>query len=389
MFVGDRDGRSVLSVLALAVVLLTAGCVSVPSAGPDPATLEDEVAAAAPPDEVTATVVSTRTVDGETIRTTEAVWLRADGRSRIETESSGVGTVIVDDETQRWHYDVTHDWVTRLETDPTALSILEGLYVQQQRYLEAYEMTAVEEEAVDGRDTYHVTFDPPANETIERSISVSIEDTEYVIPLATSDVEHAERGADRVEVWYDQETLFPVKQTIEGDGVVLERTYRNLSIDGGIDDERFDFDPAAVGGTETDVESIALPSIDDYETLTAADEAVPFTVAEPPAGALPAGVELDSITGYEFPDENRTQVSLQYRTADDETVSVTTSDGPRRFAVGGEAVPVGTARGTIAETEEGTELQWSCGGSYYSVFVEDSFDDGTAVTVGESLDLDC
>lgn len=389
MLASDRDPRSPLLAVALALVLLTAGCATLPSSGPTPDDLEHEISDAEPPDDVTATVEIRRTIDGETTQYTEDVWLRADGKSRIETSAGGADTVIADDGDERWHYDATHNWATRLETDPNATSYLDGLYAQQERYLEAYEITATEETTVDGRDAYRVAFDPPDGETIERSISVMIEDTEYVIPLATSDGEPADRSVDRVEVWYEQETLFPVKHAIEGEGVSLERTYRNLSIDEGIDDERFAFDPQAAGANGTHVETIEFPSIDSYDTLEAADAAVPFAVAEPPADALPDAVELDSITSYEFSDENRTQVSLQYRTPDDETVSVTTSDGPRRFAVGGDAVAVGAARGTIAETDAGTELQWSCGEQTYSVFADTAFDDGTAVAVGESLQTDC
>ncbi|MFB1063193.1 outer membrane lipoprotein carrier protein LolA [Natrinema sp. H-ect4] len=385
MSVGNSDIRSALPVLALILVSLTAGCAALPSSGPTPADVEQEITAADPPDEVSATVDVRRTIDGETTRYTEDVWLHADGRSRVETSADGTETVVVDDGDGRWHYDVASEWATRLETDPNATSSLEGIYAQQERYLEAYEITGVEETTVDGRDTYRVTFDPPTNETIERSISVLIEDTEYVLPLATSEGETAQRGADHVEVWYDRETLFPVKHTIEGDGVTLERTYRNLEIDGGIDDERFAFDPQSATRNET----ITLPSINSYETVDAADEAVPFGVAEPPADALPDGLELDSITGYEFHGENRTQVSLQYRTPGDETVSVVTSDGPRRFAVGGDAVAIGRVTGTIAETDQGTELQWSCGERYHSVFASHAFDDGTALRVGQSLETGC
>ncbi|WP_222919573.1 outer membrane lipoprotein carrier protein LolA [Natrinema sp. SYSU A 869] len=390
MLASDSAPSTVLLALALALLLLTAGCVTLPSSGPAPSDLEREVTAAEPPDEITATVEVRRTVDGETTQYTDTVWLRADGASRIETGTgdADADTVIVNNGDQRWHYDAAHDWATRLETDPNATPYLEGLYTQQARYFDTYEISAVEETTVDGRDTYHVTFNPPANETVERSISVLIEDTEYVVPLATSERDPAKRSADRVEVWYDQETMFPIKHAIEGDGVTLERTYRNLSVDGGINDERFAFDPAT-DGNGTDVENVALPSIDSYERLDEATATVPFAVAEPPADAVPETVDRDSITRYEFPDENRTQVSIRYRTPNDETISVTTSDGPRRFATGGDAVTVGTATGTIAETDEGTELQWSCDNRYYSVFASHVVDDGTALRIGESLPTGC
>lgn len=391
MLSGDTGVPAALPALALTFVLLTAGCVALPNDGPTTDDLEDQLSAAEPPADVAATVTVQRTIDGETTASTEDVWLRADGAARIETGTTGSEVIIVDEGERRWHYDASANWATRLETDPSATPFLEGLYAQQERYFDAYDVAEIEKMTLDGRETYRVAFDPPDNETIDRSISVLIEDTEYVVPLTTSEGAPVERGADRVEVWYDQATLFPVKHAIEGDGIEFETTYRDLAIDEGIDDERFAFDPAAVGADEGDVEDVSFPSIESYEAVDEAAEAVPFAVAEPPADVLPAGVELDSVTGYEFPDENRTQVSLQYRTDDGGTVAVTTSDGPRRFATGGDAIAIGSATGTIAETDEGTELQWSCGDRYYSVFVDRAVDDGTetAVTVGESLPTGC
>ncbi|RZH68529.1 LolA family protein [Natrinema altunense] len=388
MFDSDSDVTTTLPAVALVLVFVLGGCLALPSDDPAPSDLEREITAADPPDEITATVDVRRTVDGETSQYTEDIWLRADGTSRIETTAGGTETVIVDDGDRRWHYDATHDWATRLETDPAAMSYLEGVYAQQARYLERYEITAVEETSLDGRDSYHVTFDTPANETIERSINVLIDDTEYVVPLATSERAPVKRAADHVEVWYDQETMFPVKHAVEGDGVTLERTYRNLSIEPGIDDDRFTFDPAT-DGNGTAVRDVVLPSIDSYDSLEAANRSVPFAVADLPTGAVPETIERDEIIRYEFPDENRTQVSVRYRMPNDESISVSTSDGPRRLAVGGDAVTLGTVTGTIAETDEATELQWACGDRYYSVVVSHAFEDGTALRIGKALSTDC
>ncbi|ELY78342.1 LolA family protein [Natrinema pallidum] len=388
MFDSDGDFATALPAVALVLVFVLGGCLALPSDDPAPSDLEREITAADPPAEITATVDVRRTVDGETSQYTEAVWLRADGASRIETTAGGTETVIVDDGDRRWHYDATHDWATRLETDPAAMSYLEGVYAQQARYLERYEITAVEETSLDGRDTYHVTFDLPANETIERSINVLIDDTEYVVPLATSERAPVERAADHVEVWYDRETMFPIKHAVEGDGVTLERTYRNLSIDPGIDDDRFTFDPAT-DGNGTAVRDVVMPSIDSYDSLEAANRSVPFAVADLPADAVTETIERDEIIRYEFPDENRTQVSVRYRLPNDESLSVSTSDGPRRLAIGGDAVTLGTVTGTIAETDEATELQWACGDRYYSVLVSHAFEDGTALRIGKALSTDC
>jgi len=118
MSVGNSDIRSALPVLALILVSLTAGCAALPSSGPTPADVEQEIIAADPPDEVSATVDVRRTIDGETTQYTEDVWLHADGRSRVETSADGTETVVVDDGDGRWHYDVASE-SGRLASRPT------------------------------------------------------------------------------------------------------------------------------------------------------------------------------------------------------------------------------------------------------------------------------
>ncbi|WP_319633690.1 hypothetical protein [Natronorubrum aibiense] len=121
-----------------------------------------------------------------------------------------------------------------------------------------------------------------------------------------------------------------------------------------------------------------------------AEAAASFAVGEPSADALPDAVSFDGASSYEFHDEDRRQVSLFYRNEAGESVSVTTSDGPRAFATDGDLVTVGDATGTLETTEQGTELQWTCDELYYSVFVSDTVGDAEgAVAVGESLGLEC
>ncbi|WP_049923059.1 LolA family protein [Halopiger djelfimassiliensis] len=412
----DRYPRSLVARvgLVLALVVVTTGCVAVPTADDPVSDLEERLATEEPPSEIAATVAVREVVDGDERRYTESVWLRADGASRIETTTSDGEFVVVTDGERRYQHDVGDGSVTVIDVDPDAMSSIERHYAQQKRYFETYEVREIEETTLDGRAVYRVAFEPPANETIDRSISVLVGGTEYVVPLETSDVD-TERSADHVEVWLDQQSLFPVKHLVEGDGLALETTYRNLSIDPGLADDRFEFelpDPAtesdlrdepdpndgddrkqqSAGGTrdagsdrETgDVQQLALPSIDRHESIEAANAAVPFPVAVPNTESLPDGVTLDGISSYEFPDEDRRQVSLFYR-SDDGTVSVTTSDGPRKFATDGVEIDIGDTSGTIARTDEGTELQWSVDGRYYSVFVADSFERSAAVAIANSI----
>lgn len=376
--------------IAVLFVVLVAGCVAVPSTGVSDTALETQVDEATPPAEIAATVEINHTIDGETTTVHETAQFRVDGASRIETAD---GMLIVSNGTTRWQYDRDADAAQRLEVDPNASSFLEGVYAQQERYVERYEIESIEETTIDGRDAYQVAFDPPANESIGRSITVLVGDTEYAIPLQRNDgdFDGEERSTETVEVWFDQEHLFPVKHRVAGDGVSLETTYRNLTVNPGFDDDRFEFEPPTDENGSEGVEEIALPSIVTHETVADADDTVPFSVAQPPAETIPDALSLDEITSYEFPDEERQQVSVSYR-GDGDTITVTTSDGPRLFARGGEDVPIGDTTGTIADTDEGTELAWSCDGAdgdlYYSIFVSDGLADDRqlALEIGRALE---
>ncbi|ELZ07985.1 LolA family protein [Natrialba aegyptia] len=430
--------RLVLALGFIPLLLLTAGCTSPFADDLSADTIETELDEATPPDEFSATVEVREVIDGETSTETETVWLRADGASRVETDpeagsaANETGVLVVTDGDTRWHYDRETETVTQLERDPNASSWLKGLYAQQDRYIEAYDIADVTEASVDGRDSYRVTFEPPANETVEQSLDILVGQTEYAVPLSTSE-QPTERGVDRVEVWFDQETMFPLKHLVEGEEgeLVLETTYRNVSVDPEppLDDDLFEFDPPANASSDTDTDAenpdsdsgpsvetipdnttedssngdggeetpndsddntdgaaIALPSIDHYDSIAAADETVSFPVVEPPSDSLPAAVDRERISRYEFPDEDRRQVTLLY--ADDDTggtISVTTSDGPRTFAMDGSELPIGDVTGSIAHTDEGTELQWACGEHYRSVFVSHEFENGTAIELARAI----
>ncbi|ELY37893.1 LolA family protein [Natronorubrum tibetense] len=383
---GDGTHRSALLLAVVALACLSAGCVALPDEGVSQDHLEDRFAETEPPEAVAATVEVTETVDGEVTTHTETVWLRADGTSRIETAEDGAEMVIINDGSERYFHDREANSVWSYELDSTATSSLEGLYEQPERYVESYDVTDIEETTVDGRDAYRVVFDPPANETIDRSISVRLGPDEYVLPLETSEVDTAERSADRVELWLDQETMFPVKHAIAGDGIELETAYRSLSLDEALEEGLFD-PPETDDGADS--EEFVLPTITHHESVAEADAAAPFSVAEPEADVLSDGVELEEISQYEFHDEDRTQVTLSYRNGDGDSIAVTTSDGQRQFATGGDPVAVGNATGTIAHTDEGTELQWSCDNLYYSVFAGDGYESETAISIGESVSSAC
>lgn len=236
----DRTLGSVLVVVAIVVV--GAGCVTLSGETTTESAFEDRLEAADPPETVTATLEVTVEVDGERETVTESVWISADGTSRVGDLERGSEYVRVDDGEYVWQYDAEADAATVRPSNATDTHYLAFSYAEQERYAEEYETVSVEETTTDGYDAYHAVFDPPPDETIERSISIAIGDTEYVLPLETTAVDDA-AYADRVELEADQERLFPLSYYVETDDVELTIEYTDVEFDADLDDERFAFEP--------------------------------------------------------------------------------------------------------------------------------------------------
>ncbi|GAB3039357.1 LolA family protein [Natronobiforma cellulositropha] len=384
-----RQIRATVAIVALVVVL--AGCSGFTGGEETDRTeaLAERLADAEPPASVEAVRAASVETDGDRKSITTHVWLRGDGATRVEGVDEPY--VVVTDGERAWNHDLETDSVSVLELAASDESRLERLYAEQQRYVENLEIETVEETTVDGREALRVAFESPPTETVERSIDLLVGDTVYQLPLETATVEDGEANA--LAVTLDEETLFPLEFRLETAEATFTVTYEDVTIGEPIDDERFE--PPQVNETGTDDGTddsepsddpfeIVLPTITEYETVEEAAGAVPFAVAEPPAAALPETVSLETISGYEFHDENRTQVSLFYRGAG-ETVSVTTGDAPRGYASGGDPVEVDGAVGSLERTGQGTELEWACGDRHYSIFASDGLDDGLALAVGESI----
>ena len=249
----DLPLLSVLMITLVTATVLGAGCVTFSGDESTATELEDDLAATEPPAEVTATLEVTIERDGEQETITEPVWLRADGTSRIGDHELGSEFVRVDDGDRVWTDGVEDDTVTVRDSNATDTHYLAFVYAEQERYLEEYAVTAVEETTVDGQDAYRVAFDPPANETIERSVGVVVGDTEYVLPLETSEVDGT--YADSVELVTDRERFFPLEYRVEADDLELSITYSDVTFDGGIDDERFVFEPPESATVENETVS--------------------------------------------------------------------------------------------------------------------------------------
>lgn len=236
----DRVPVSVIAVVALLV--LATGCVALPSNEGETTAAATTLETAEPPSTVTATFELTIEHDGERESVTEPVWLRADGTSRIGDADAGSEFVRVDDGTRVWRYDVSDDVVTVRYSNETETGFLEFLYAEQARFADEYEITDVEETTIDGEDAHRISFDPPTNETIERSIDIAVGDTEYVLPLVTTTAERP-GYADRIELWTERDRAFPLKVVIVADGFELTMTYTDVRFGDDLDDDLFTFEP--------------------------------------------------------------------------------------------------------------------------------------------------
>ena len=367
--------RRLLAALVLAVLL--AGCTGLvaPETDERAAEIRDGLENATPPAGLEATRTTSVEVDDGTSTIEERVWLRDDGASRTE----GDDYLIVGDGERTWHHDRETDWATVLET-AGEVSRLEGIYAEQQRYLEEFEVADVEETTYDGREAHRVTFDPPRGETLERSIDVLVGETTYRIPLEVDPDPPEETHAKAVEIVFDAETYFPLEYRLVAEEAEFVVAHEDVSFTQPAAD-RFEFDPP-----ET-TDEFVQPIIHEYDTVADADRAVPFDVAAPSSGALPDGVELDGVSTSEFPDENRTQVSISYR-SEEGSVLFGTADRTRGYAADGDPITIDGAPGSIEHTDQGVELEWACDGRHYSVFAHETFGEETALEVAHSVGCD-
>lgn len=406
-----RSDSVSIPLLSLAVILaLTAGCLAVPTADetPSPAELEAEIAAADPPEMASATLESTHVTDDGTTTYEEDIWMHADGRTAVETTTgSGDRHTNVDDGEYAWFYDHEADRVTVLDSERTGESHFDYLYDEQRRYFETLEVTGIEEATVDGQETYHVTFEPPRDTGSERTITVLVGTTEYVVPLGSTDQNVDEAGdssaeaataatapVDSIDVWIDQETLFPVKQELATDEAERTWTYANLSFGEDVADERFEFEPPADAVVERDVHPLGTP----FETVDGAAAAANVSVAEPTR--LPGDLERTDVEAAEYFFEDVREVTIRYAAdggdeATDDAAdrmlvyAVSSPPRPQEYDEDGESVTIGDESATLVDDEFGTQLAWTCGERGYYLFGTEAVEPETVVDVAESIDVDC
>ncbi|MDJ1430650.1 DUF4367 domain-containing protein [Halostagnicola sp. A-GB9-2] len=383
--------RFIILFTAIALLVLTAGCIGLTDDGDDPGErVQQELAETEPPEALSATVETSTTIEtangSETQSTTESVWLRNDGTSRTEavsgeTDGSDGGYVVVNDGDEVWHQDNETGSVTSYETQTSNQSRLERIYEEQERYFERFDVQSVDETTIDDRDAHRVVFEPPQNETLERSIDIMVEETTYRIPLETSLEDAGDEHAEEIEIWFDEETLFPLQYEMNSESTEFAVSYEDVSFDESFEDELFEFEPPA----DSEPEGITFPEFNEYDVVEDADSAVDFDVREPGPETIPTDFELDSVQGVTYPDEDRTQVTQTYRVGSERSLLVAVGDGPREIPVDGSSITISDVNATIGETDHGTELEWKHEGNYYHLFGDAELEEQTLLEIAESL----
>lgn len=395
-----------VAILVVALVVVTVGCVTVPTtdeATPSAAELQTEIAAAEPPEMATATLESVHATADGTTTYDEEIWMHTDGRTAVETTTAaGDRYTNVDDGEYAWFYDHGADRVSVLDSERTGESHFEFLYDEQQRYFEDLDATNIDVTTVAGRETYHVTFEPPSEtDPAERTITVLVGDTEYVVPLESGDEDAGDETDDsstaddagstpaveQIDVWIDQETLFPVKQElVSADGTERSWTYANLSFDEDVDAERFEFKPPTDAVVEKDIHPMGTP----METVADAEDAVNVSVAEPTW--LPDDLAREDVEAAEYFFEDVREATIRYGADDGRSIvlAVSSPERPHDYDADGESVTIGTDAdswtATQVESQFGTQLQWTCDGQGYYLFATEEFGPKTVQEVAESID---
>lgn len=374
--------------LSLILVVVLVGCMGVTGdADPD---VETQVQKAEPPNELAATLETEVTGEGVEIEISEDVWLRADGTSRSESELNGTSYVTVNDGEQVWTHEVDKNRVRVHDAEEPFGDRLGAVYEAQREMFDALEVNETTETTIEGHDVYHVVLEPPSNESIGKSIDVTVGETVYAIPVESTDDSASDDGSlldeepERLEYWLDTEYLFPVKYQFETDSTVFEMTYTDVEFepDPPLSDDMFEFDVPE----NATVEEVDLPDRRAYEDLEEAEAAVGFDLTEP---SIPDGYEREQISVATYEEDDRTQVMLSYADGDDGHITIEFTDDPERVQRDGEPVDIGTVTGTYDRLETPAvdvhNVAWTCDDVGYYVGTTVDVDRETLLEIGAEI----
>lgn len=347
--------------------------------------LREDVNESEPPESVTATLETEATLSNDTLEVSEDLWLRSDGTSRSESDFGGNSTTTVDDGTKVWTYSEGSETVTAMDSREPFGSRLDAIYDANEQLLEEFEAAELEETTVGDHDAYRVVLEADSNESIGRSIDVAMGDSIYSVPLGSSDDgatgENLSDEPEQVELWLDQEYLFPVKYQFETAEGHFRMQYQDITFEPDLSDDLFEFEPPE----DATVEEVTIPTRTEFDTVDQADLAVDFDVSKP--AHVPESYELDGVTVVEYEDDNRTSVQSTYIGADDDMFTVEASDDPDALEVDGNSVRINDHDGTIEQQDSlGTiRLAWTCNDVSYYVGGSTDLGESAIVSIAESI----
>lgn len=345
-------------------------------------------------DGVSATVETVVHYGNQTNRTVQRVWMRpGTGEMRAEVLEGPGPDLTVSNGSVTWLYDHTENNVTRLDTSGSGTQVS----MQGERIERLFTRLNVSREARDASKEAEITPSaaplpsvpggqsvstptPEASRADEYGVHYEGTDTVsgrevYVVTVRPKAVDEDAAVLEDYEqtMYVDTEWFYPLKVHTEWTGdnrsVEMSMTYRNVTFEPGLDDDRFEFEPPE-NATVVESDLSDVRTFDSVSSLRTATSMPVPTPDVPPSfefdtGRVTAGT-FESVS-LEYANETATlTVSVTNQTSDSE------SDG-QRLTVGGREV---------VYQQFGTSklVSWECNGRTYSV-------SGTAVAESRLLDV--
>lgn len=343
--------KRVALAVALAAVLVTAGCVSGPLTDGEEQQLAETVTAKLDDvDTYEATVTTDVSVGGETTVGVER-HVRADAeneRTRAETLSPDgqAGDVMVSNESTTWRYDASENTATRYENA--------GAIAQMGNLTSMFDDVAAE-------------------------FNVTVNGTEHVAGVEARVVELTPTGRETgaMTAWLNQSTYFPVRVqqefTADNTTYVTTTTYENVTLNPGFEDEVFEFEPPANATVETET----LPETETVESMDALRDAANQSVA-----SVDVPTDFAFEKGTVVTDDGNETVAASYAN-DTATVRVTQRVGTT-YTPSGESVTVDGRNATLSSYGDTVVVSWTCEETSY--IVTSDVDESLTRSVAASVD---
>lgn len=317
---------------------------------------------------------------------THHLWRLGPDRVRTETkwsyDESEVGNVRVAREASELEYHDTTGTVRLRGRDRDGLNPAE-------RIADDYRLEHVGTERVGYRDVEVVDAVPTTPAADARSVSVRLGDTEYVVPLESTDDDPTIGEKIRKRLWIDPDLPVFVQERTEvaaagNERFVDERAHYGISVDHDIDRDRFEFEPPREHVSV--VKSVPSERSWRHSSRERLAAEVPFPHPDP---TLPEGYALDE--GRVMYDGSDDVVGLRLWYVDENrdrrlfvTVATAGLVEPDDHENGRTRVTRDGVEGDAVEAFDVENVEWECDGRTYRVGSHP--DRETVLEIAESID---